>query len=347
MLDFVKSSFNEPQARKIESVQTLWSGYGEIARYQLPKAQKTIIAKHIQLSAVKQHPRGWHNETSHLRKLSSYENELAFYQYFAQLCSLECKVPVLHASLVNDSTMCLLLEDLDHIGYRYRYSVQNQNRLIQRAVNQEFAEQNALSESATNQTIVNKGLHWLAYFHALFIEKDISRLWPIGTYWHLATRPDEFNKMPNSALKQTAPKIDNALNSAQYKTLLHGDAKLANFCFSNSSIAAVDFQYTGAGVGVKDVVYFLGSCLSSDALTEQASQYYAQYFEYLNRALVGKLAPSKSQALISEWRSLIPYAWADFERFLVGWSPGHQKLNAYSDAQTTQALKQLDKLNND
>ena len=89
--------------------------------------------------------------------------------------------------------------------------------------------------------------------------------WPIGTYWHLATRPDELKVMPEGPLRNHATKIDQRLNQATYKTLVHGDAKIANFCFSEShpsSVAAVDFQYVGGGCGIKDVAYLISSCLS-------------------------------------------------------------------------------------
>lgn len=316
MLDYVKTTFNEPKAEKIESVQTLWSGYGEIARYQLPNAHKSIIAKHIDLTGVKQHPRGWHSEISHQRKLSSYKNEQRFYQHYAKLCNEACKVPALYATQNNHEGIFLLLEDLDHIGFEQRHSV-------------------------ASQAIVQLGLKWLAHFHAQFVNQNIDSLWPIGSYWHLATRPDEYAQMPHSTLKLAASGIDQKLNTAHYSTLIHGDAKLANFCFSNKAVAAVDFQYTGRGVGIKDVVYFLGSCLSSKALFENAELYYEDYFNYLAVALHGKLSASDIEALIGEWRALIVFAWADFERFLVGWSPGHQKLNEYSHQQTAKALASM------
>ena len=45
-----------------------------------------------------------------------------------------------------------------------------------------------------------------------------------------------------------------------------------------------------------------------------------------------------AEALEKEWRALYPVAWADFERFMMGWSPGHRKLTEYSDATTERAL---------
>jgi thiamine kinase-like enzyme len=64
-------------------------------------------------------------------------------------------------------------------------------------------------------------------------------------------------------LKEAAPVIDEKLNTCAYKTFVHGDAKLANFCFApDGQVAGVDFQYVGGGCGMKDVAYFIGSCLN-------------------------------------------------------------------------------------
>jgi hypothetical protein len=43
-------------------------------------------------------------------------------------------------------------------------------------------------------------------------------------------------------------------------------------------------------------------------------------------------------ALEAEWRQLLPFAWADFERFLIGWASEHYKLNGFMKEQTNIAL---------
>ena len=48
-------------------------------------------------------------------------------------------------------------------------------------------------------------------------------------------------------------------------------------------------------------------------------------------------------ALKKEWSPLFTIAWADFNRFLMGWMPGHEKLNKYSDHITLRALDTLEK----
>ena len=137
-------------------------------------------------------------------------------------------------------------------------------------------------------------------------------LWEQGTYWHLETRPDELEEMQDSPLKELASKIDIKLYQSSFKTIVHGDAKLANFCFTKDGVkaAAVDFQYVGGGCGMKDVAYFLGSCLSEEQCEDLEPRYLDYYFEQLSIKLAG------SKFLIteieSEWRMLFPFAWADF-----------------------------------
>ena len=45
--------------------------------------------------------------------------------------------------------------------------------------------------------------------------------------------------------------------------------------------------------------------------------------------------------LEEEWRALYPVAWADFHRFLKGWSPGHWKINSYSEKICNEVLKKI------
>ena len=160
-------------------------------------------------------------------------------------------------------------------------------------------------------------------------------------------------------MKNSAQQIDSALNSARFKTLLHGDAKLANFCFSDDGrVAAVDFQYVGRGIGIKDVMYFLGSCLPDGQLWAKHDEYIDYYFAQLkgvllrghvteanednvNKQAIADLVPDNTvwaDELEQEWRKLLPLAWADFNRFLQGWSPEHIKINDFMQAQTSLAL---------
>jgi len=321
MLNLKKEILRVTSASNIletQSVQNLWSGYGEIKRYQLEEGKfKSIIAKHIQLSDGQQHPKGWNTSSSHQRKLKSYQVERVWYQNYAHLTDENCRVPKALHSTETEMEMLIIMEDLNESGYPHRH---NPDNII--------------------LPNVKSCLKWLANFHAKFMNNPAEGLWPIGTYWHLDTRPDEWDKMNNLSLKNTAKAIDEKLNQAQYQTIIHGDAKLANFCFgNNNNVAAVDFQYVGKGCGMKDVAYFISSCFEEEECEKYEEELLGHYFNELEKALDNTL---DFKSLKSEWQKLYKYAWADFYRFLDGWSPGHWKMHDYSQRLTQEVLSELD-----
>jgi Ser/Thr protein kinase RdoA (MazF antagonist) len=186
-------------------------------------------------------------------------------------------------------------------------------------------------------------LRWLANFHATFMGEKPAGLWKVGTYWHLETRPDELSALKDVALKSAAAHIDQRLRHARYQTFVHGDAKLANFCFSKKGeqVAAVDFQYVGGGCGMKDVAYFIGSCLYEEDCERHEAALLNYYFTELKKALKTRHATIDATAVEQEWRLLYPLAWTDFHRFMKGWSPGHCKINSYSERLAREVLSEL------
>lgn len=304
---------------ELNQVQELWSGYGMIVRFGLKGSKhKTIIVKHISVPQEKDHPRGWNTNLSHARKLKSYEVEIAWYRQWSERCNDQCRVPQCLACESCDDEILIVLEDLNNSGYEQRHR----------------------SISIEQMKIC---LKWLAYFHATFMGEAPNDLWPVGTYWHLATRPDELKILTDKALKDAAQAIDNKLTNSSFKTFVHGDAKLANFCFSEDGkkVAAVDFQYVGGGCGMKDVAYFIGSCLHDEDCGQYENQLLENYFQSLNNALEINQSNIDIQSLEREWRELFPVAWTDFHRFIKGWSPGHWKINSYSEQLAQKTLEAL------
>jgi hypothetical protein len=335
IIQILTQQFSTPDIEYIETVQSLWSGYGNISRYRI--GSQLVIIKTIDIQTQQRdHPRGWQSDFGHQRKLSSYLNELNFYQQIACKTDSHCRVPKLYVGQGDDYQLVFIMEDLNAQGFSLRY---------EHAPIIHNTPQSPLTVMEISP-IADSVIKWLAYFHAQFMQTpalqsvDISQQWPQGSYWHLATRPDEYAKMPNSSLKQAAIYLDRQLQNATFQTLIHGDAKIANFCFGqeNGEIAAVDFQYCGRGVGIVDVVYFLGSAFSSQTLTDFAPLMLDNYFAHIRHALQDRLDQVQLDRLEHEWRRLYPVAWADFERFLMGWSPGHHKLHTYSRTQTTLAI---------
>lgn len=294
-----------------QMIQELWSGYGKILRVRIAGGpSKSVVVKHIQSEQAKQHPRGWNTDIGHQRKLRSYEVETHWYERYSSESA--ARVPRCLAVDHYDDEVLIVLEDLNDSGYPIRKSQLNWNE-------------------------IDRVLKWLAEFHACFLGKTPEGLWEQGTYWHLKTRPQEHESLNDSRLKEAAPLIDQKLENCTYKTFVHGDAKLANFCFSEQGdVAAVDFQYVGGGCGMKDVAYFIGSCLDEEECETHEQQILDAYFNHFRMA-----TGIKNEVLETEWRSLYRVAWADFHRFIKGWSPGHWKINSYSERVTNDVINHL------
>lgn len=295
-----------------EVIQELWSGYGKIMRVGLENAAvESVVVKHVQLPIDQNHPRGWNTDKGHRRKVKSYKVEAKWYDSYSQ--NSTARLPDCLAIETQDDEMLIVLEDLNEAGYPVR----------KRAVRWEE---------------IAACLGWLAQFHASYLGAIPDGLWEVGTYWHLETRPHELAVLEDQNLKEAAPIIDAKLTACTYKTIVHGDAKLANFCFTKEGqqVSGLDFQYTGGGCGMKDVAYFIGSCLNESECERLEPQILDTYFEYLQSAI-----GERNEALEEEWRSLYRVAWADFHRFLKGWSPGHWKINSYSERVTAEVINSL------
>ncbi len=278
-------------ARRGDRIQSLWSGYGEIFRVVLTGgARETAIVKWVKPpSRVRPD-----EERSHARKCRSYDVEMAWYRGRAKECDTACRAPTLLAHQSSKEEKIFVLEDLDAAGFPAR-----------------CRDPNARESEAC--------LSWLAAFHARFLFAKPEGLWKSGTYWHLQTRPDELARVKDEALRRAAPDIDRKLSECAFQTLVHGDAKPANFCFASDgdAVAAVDFQYVGGGCGMKDVAYFLYDETTDP--TVEAKQL-AFYFDRLRAALALRDDVVDAEALEREWRALYYFAKLDFFRFLAGWS---------------------------
>ncbi len=295
----------------VEPVQSLWSGYGEIVRVHLSNASAaSVIVKWVEPPHNMHHPRGWSGKASHNRKLKSYRVEQCFYSDWIPSYTASHRTAQCHVAEPTEHGWRFLLEDLDAAGYARRCMSLNSSQL-------------------------DNCLRWLASFHAHFLNHKPTGLWKVGTYWHLATRKRELKALKDPQLRAAAQTLDATLNNCRFRTLVHGDAKVANFCFGQNDVAAVDFQYVGGGCGIKDVAYLLSSCLTDGECETQAPQHLDTYFRYLHHHFA---ADVDGQAVEQEWRSLYPAAWADFHRFLAGWAPDHWKIHRYTRRMTAVAL---------
>ncbi|TYQ18174.1 UNVERIFIED_CONTAM: putative homoserine kinase type II (protein kinase fold) [Acetivibrio alkalicellulosi] len=304
---------------KIEEIQELWGGYGKLLRYGLEGSDiKRVVVKNVCLSDKGKKSRG--GNISYQRKLKSYRVEMAFYESWSKKCGNECKVPHWHALKWENDEFLMVLEDLDLAGFiKRRQSIKWNEMML--------------------------CLKWLANFHGAFMGEKPEKLWSKGTYWHLDTRPDELKALKDIKLKNAAKAIDAKLNSCTFKTFVHGDAKIDNFCFAKdgNSVAAVDFQYVGGGCGMKDIAYFVDSCLYDDECEKWEKDILDYYFKELKKALINNQKKLDFDHLEMEWRELYPIAWTDFYRFLKGWAPGHYE-SKYSERIACKVINNLSQM---
>ncbi len=308
-LDWVAGVTGATSARRGERIQSLWSGYGEIVRVELTGADvETVVVKWVQPPA---RVRGAKKDASHARKCRSYDVETTWYRSFASRCDDTCRVPRLIGAESANEEWLIALEDIDAAGFPER-------------------------RREPGSSGMDACLRWLAAFHARFLGVAPEGLWKHGTYWHLATRQDELAAMEDAELRSAAPLLDRRLRACAFQTLVHGDAKPANFCFARggAAVAAVDFQYVGGGCGMKDIAYLL-----SDDPAE--ARWLDAYFVHLRSALDRRAERVDVDALEREWRGVYPIARADYHRFLAGWAKEHWRRDAHAQKLTRDVLRTL------
>jgi aminoglycoside phosphotransferase (APT) family kinase protein len=319
------------RARVAERVQSLWGGHGEIVRVALDDCDlPSVIVKYVRMARTRD------SSESYERKRRSYAVEDAWYAGVAKRCDAACRVPQLLARRACGDERLFVLEDLDAAGFAGRTHRPNGRQLV-------------------------ACLGWLAAFHARFLGVASDGLWKTGTYWHLATRRQEARGIDDEVVRDLAPRLDAALEACVFRTLVHGDAKPANFCFSRSgAVAAVDFQYVGGGCGMRDVAYLLDGedeearlldlyfarlrvALGTPSASRQALGTPSASRQALGTPSASRqaLGPTPGDALEAEWRRLYPIAAADYQRFLAGWGKYRWRRDGRADAIIARAVRSL------
>lgn len=308
LADWIEEALGAPIVHPLEPVASLWAGYGRVVRVRTRGGGRgAAILKQVRF------PEQPKSDLGHARKVRSYRVERVFYEEHARHSEARARIPALLGARESEGEVWLLLEDLDEAGFSGR-------------------------PLRSDARLVHAGLDWLAGFHAAHLGRAPTGLWPEGSYWHLATRPDELRAIAGRPLHGLAPALDRRLREAEFRTLVHGDPKLENFCATPSrtpSLAAFDFQYVGGGAGVRDVAYFIGSALPPRSVERELPSLLDHYFAALGRELAVRARATgeafDGAALEAEWRELVPIAWLDFYRFTLGWSPAWARSDVYAE----------------
>ena len=293
---------------------SLWSGCGQI-QSGLYNSQPVVvklseIPENINHQVISQ------SDFAKQRKDKSYLNELNFYNDPTCHTAFENVRPYCYFAKRIGALNVLILEDFKSNGFQNidDYKVEHIYAVVK----------------------------WLAQFHAQGFTLINSKPFPLGGYWHLETRPDEFERMEFIDLKRHARYLADSLYKAKYQTLIHGDSKLANYAFDDCyKVLGYDFQYVGSGIGLQDVMLFMTSVFNGEECAKYEESLLNLYFESLNKALSNTMSIKEYELLEHEWRTLWPIVWSDFYRFLNGWKPEHKKITQFMQNKFSEVLNTI------
>lgn len=283
---------------KFHSIARLWGGMGYIYRVDIRGHAAPRVVKHVRLpSSV--------TSLGDRRKADSYQCEANFYQHVVPQLRDQYGVDLPETYHVErtDNSVLIVMSFIETV--RSVYLTPSRTKLV---------------------------LSWLARFHAATWGAQSAALvqthglQPLGTYWHLDTRPDEHASMSNKGwegrLKEAARAIHERLQRDPCQSLVHGDAKEANLLFNirecennrqDEGVILCDFQYCGQGTPAQDLAYFF--CSSVEDLQDREEEYLEFYVSKLSEFL-----PQKSMVpTISAMRDSLDWAFCDFARFMAGW----------------------------
>ncbi|RPA92161.1 hypothetical protein L873DRAFT_1711030 [Choiromyces venosus 120613-1] len=305
---------------------SLWSDYGHIHRLTLTTPTNATPTPYI-LKQIQDPPTSSSNSPpseSHLRKLISYRVERYFYTTLSRLLPTDItKVATRHDVAEEHVDDALLLEDLTtEFPLRVHTLPLDKTRAV---------------------------IRWLAGFHATFwghagvpliappgevAEPDtVEGVWAQGGYWYLDTRAEEYATLEESKeeyawlLPYTIPVAQKLKSEPLGRTLLHGDVKGANMLFSKPSAASrevkcalYDFQYVGSGLGVVDLVSFMGKTIDEKDITgrekeEALLRFYFDELERLLKEMGVEMGAYTFKVLYQQWE----WALVDWMRFISGW----------------------------
>ena len=262
----------------VSSIARLWGGMGHVYRIETNN-NVTFVLKFMNPRVTTASGRNGKPSIGDQRKLDSYVIEAEFYQNYSK-------------DLLKQGVglaRCL------HVEHDLGKTILCLSHL----------------ENAPDNNYYESVIEWLAHFHATTWQRDCPTLQSVGTYWHLDTRPQEWQGMADKGwegrLKQAAPAVDRWLKETPIQSWVHGDVKDANVMWDGNKVAMCDFQYVGRGCPLKDLCYFL--CSSGVADDKQLVDL---YFE----KLCGKLKEPPSRR---DFDAALELSYCDYLRFMCGW----------------------------
>ncbi len=284
---------------RVAPVQSLWAGYGSIYAVETAGSNDDrLIVKHFTPPA---HRRIGDDSEDHRRKLRSYSVERVFYERLSRkLIDAGCIVPECLGCIEgDDGSIAIVMRDL---GARYgRYDVRRGNCLT-------------IEEG-------KRLLSYLARFHAVFWNVRLPEgLWEEGCFWQLGTRMDELPHLDNSWRRwgldrAMAMEIHERVVHLPHRTILHGDAKAANFFWFKDHVGGYDLQYTGGGSPMRDIAYMLGCSMQEHLISAHEEALLRHYHGELTSLLSPEHAADYTFEKMQEAYDLCV---TDLVRFMCG-----------------------------
>ncbi|KAH8099631.1 Ecdysteroid kinase-domain-containing protein [Cristinia sonorae] len=328
-------------------IATLWSNYGHIHRVHVEpnngptsrsspssSSSLTLILKSIHPPSLSSDP-----SESHVRKLLSYNVERWFYHHYSHLLPHQVKVAKVYTSNADDDGN-LLLEDLS-IGYAFPASGSLGKEATMCVLKwlagfhgTFFRVHHRPPQDGVALRLVPAPKEWKG-------DERVEGVWKRGCYWYLDTRREELEDMDKEEYAWLLPwveKVNNAIESEIEKsgTLLHGDVKGANIVFNRDpyshrrraqlntdpgslpplQCALYDFQYVGLGLGVLDLIYFLGTSVESALLSKNEAELLRFYYSSLSEVVVSEEIQIQTyEEFLRQWDLAV----VDWYRFMAGW----------------------------
>jgi len=182
-----------------------------------------------------------------------------------------------------------------------------------------------------NQLTMEEGralLSWLAKFHAVHwrAADPPQGLWNEGSFWQLGTRQDELDDLEEEWVqcgldRRRAKEIHELITKTRFRTVIHGDAKAANFFFfagqgdAPLEIGGYDFQYCGMATPLRDVAYLLCCSIQGHLIHENEEDLLSHYYTELTKALRPEDAEEYTMRELQEMYNLCV---VDLARFMSG-----------------------------
>ena len=288
--------------------------------------EEHVVAKDTRLQRAK-----FLDDVHYERTKRAYEVEIQFYEHLVKhLHETDARTAkYYYASASPDAAFLLVLEDLSR---QCEISNEKCERHCQR-------EQLDVAET-------KQALAWLADFHVAFLGVTDSHVWDRGSYWSLEKRRKEWEKMreewsctcrsfechyPSTFSQENVRALAGNLEAAaerlhadlepsttMLQTMVHGDFKTANLFFLSQGVAVCDFQWTGPGLGVLDVIYLLYSSVQPSVVFNREQDLLYFYYERFAERAREKGLDVKTVYPWSDFKRHAEIAFLDFVRFSIG-----------------------------